>query len=118
MTGNAATGATSLIGPTDGKRHPADALDFFTGGVPAGTIFETHLRHLRKLVTSVKPLLAQSSTVAEVCLIGLAAFFEAFCKDQFASIINICPETLSRFVAKRNTVTVELADLLQSVARH
>jgi plasmid maintenance system antidote protein VapI len=50
--------------------------------------------------------------VAEVCLIGLAAFFEAFCKDQFASIINICPETLSRFVAKRNTVTVELADLL------
>ncbi len=97
--------------------RPADALDFFPGGVPPGTIFEIHVRHLRKLVTSVKPLLAQSSTAAEVCLIGLAAFFEAFCKDQFASIINICPETLTRFVAKRKTVTVDVADLLMLSSR-
>ena len=38
---------------------------------------------------------------AEVCMIGLAAYFEAFCKNEFAAIINIFPETLSKFTEKR-----------------
>ena len=38
---------------------------------------------------------------AELCVIGLAAYFEAFCKNEFAAVINICPGILSAFTAKR-----------------
>ena len=35
--------------------------------------------------------------VPELCMVGLAAYFEAFCKNEFAAIINIFPEVLSGF---------------------
>jgi hypothetical protein len=35
--------------------------------------------------------------VCELCVIGLSAYFEAFCKDQFSAIVNITPQTLSAF---------------------
>lgn len=47
-------------------------------------------------------------TDAEVCFIGLAAYFEAFCKDQFAAILNVCPESLSTFSRKRQDATLPL----------
>jgi hypothetical protein len=46
-------------------------------------------------------------------LIGLAAYFEAFCKNQFAAIVNICPETLNNFASKRDNVALTLKDILK-----
>ena len=48
----------------------------------------------------------------EVALIGIVAYFEAFCKHQFAAIANISPALLSIFVSKRSQTTVKLSDLL------
>ncbi len=48
----------------------------------------------------------------EVSLIGLCAYFEAFFKDQFASVINICPQLLTRFVRNHETVSLHIPDLL------
>jgi hypothetical protein len=38
---------------------------------------------------------------AELCVIGLAAYFEAFCKNEFAAVINICPEIVNTLTARR-----------------
>lgn len=54
-------------------------------------------------------------TTAEVCLIGLAAYFEAFCKNQFAAVINICPETLASFAEKRPEASLPLGLLASSM---
>jgi hypothetical protein len=55
--------------------------------------------------------------LVEVCLIGLASYFEAFCKNQFASIINICPQTLYKFTQRRENATVKLPHLVSEVLR-
>lgn len=52
-------------------------------------------------------------TLVEVCFIGLAAYFEAFCKNQFAAIINICPQTLNTFTLRRDNTTVRLTHLIK-----
>ena len=51
------------------------------------------------------------NTTAEVCLIGLAAHFEAYCKNQFASLANIYPPLLEGFCNKREGITVPLRDV-------
>ena len=51
------------------------------------------------------------NTVLELCFIGLAAYFEAFCKDQFSAIVNIMPQTLVRFTNAREC-TLAVKNLL------
>jgi hypothetical protein len=48
----------------------------------------------------------------ELCLIGLVAYFEAFCKDQFASVVNICPELLVLLKKNGHDVMIDAADLI------
>ena len=48
----------------------------------------------------------------ELCLIGLIAYFEAFCKDQFASVVNICPELLLSLRKNGHDVMIDAADLI------
>lgn len=81
-------------------------LDFFAGGVPAGTIFQLSTREIRKLLAT-KEDGAIARTLEAVCFIGLVSFFEAFCRDAFASIINICPTLLSRLRLKGHDVTID-----------
>ena len=56
--------------------------------------------------------MADFNKIAEVCLIGLAAYFEAYCKNQFAALINICPQLLENFTVKRENVTINLKDII------
>lgn len=49
---------------------------------------------------------------SEVCLIGVGAYFEAFCGDHFASILNLCPQLLVRLKEKGRDVTLDATDLL------
>jgi hypothetical protein len=88
-------------------------LDFFIAGVPALGVFEMQAIHLAGLVRSAKKdNLNRLNIVAEVALIGLCAYFEAFCKAHFASLINICPETLRNLVERRTNATVSLKHIV------
>jgi len=89
------------------------SLDYFIGGVPALGYFEMQADNLAGLVKSSKrDKLSRLNQVAEVSLIGLCAYFEAFCKAHFASLINICPETLRNFVERRKNATVSLKHIV------
>ena len=68
--------------------------DYFSGGLPAGIIFFMSTEELRNLVTNYKKEKGRPNNVAEVSFIALIAYFESFCKNHFASILNICPELI------------------------
>jgi hypothetical protein len=86
------------------------ALDYFSGGVPAYAIFQTHLEAIQKL------LLAKvghvDSTIDELAFIGVVSYTEAFFKDHFASILNILPHKISSLKKGNRDVNVDLEDLL------
>jgi hypothetical protein len=93
-----------------------NALEYFIAGVPPRAIFEMDIEGLKKLVESTtyfQESQVRGTIISEVCLIGLAAYFEAYCKNQFAAIINICPRTLESFATKRDNLTIKLKDILK-----
>lgn len=81
-------------------------LDYFPGGVPAGAIFQLSAKEIKKLLNA-KPPEALGNTLEEICFIGLVSYFEGFCRDCFASLINICPQLLQRLKAKSYDVNIE-----------
>lgn len=87
------------------------ALDYLISGVPPGPLLGMSLEDLSELVRS-SPKKRMIDTTIEVSIIGLVSYFEAFCKNQFAAIINICPEVLENFVAKRGEVKVSVRDII------
>jgi hypothetical protein len=89
------------------------ALDYFTGGVPPFVIFKLELDQIDGVVRSSEQKLGKRA--AEMGLIGLCAYFEAFSKNLFSAVANICPRTLSNFSARRLHVSVELDELLNFV---
>lgn len=86
-------------------------LDLFVGGLPAGLIFKMDSNDLMKIVDS-----SNDDEVfnrhAEISFIALICYFEAFFKNQFASIINIAPSILSNFAEKRPDICIPIKDLL------
>ncbi len=88
-------------------------LDYFSGGVPPLSFFKLRLDEIVQLADQ-RPIGNGLDFVAELCIIGLSAYFEAFCKDQFAAIINIAPCTLEHFTKKREC-TVPVKSLLPRV---
>lgn len=89
-------------------------LDYFSGGVPTGEYFRMTLEDLRKLVAPTGGEF--SRTLIEVCYIGLVSYFEAFCKDHFAAIVNILPTTAIRLRDKGQDTMVDVAVLLRTKA--
>jgi len=69
-----------------------DFSDYFSAGVPPAGFFRMRINELLRL--SSRDDGKALTFTSEVCMIGLAAYFEAYCKDQFAAIINICPQLL------------------------
>ena len=87
------------------------SLDYFPAGVPPGSLFKMSIEDMEEIVKDFDdkgPL----NSAAELCIIGLASYFEAYCKNQFASIINICPHLLANFVEKRSELSIPINDLL------
>lgn len=82
------------------------SLDYFAGGVPAGIIFQMNAKEMLRLLAAKHPD-STGNTLEEVCLIGLVAYFEAFCRDAFASLINIAPPLLVRLKEKNYDVSVD-----------
>jgi hypothetical protein len=96
------------------KLDDINALDYFVGGVPAGILFKMGFDDIKALVRSSKEssLGSSSNTAAEVGLIGLVAYFEAFSKNHFASIVNIYPPVLKQFCKRRQDISLNISDLL------
>lgn len=92
-----------------------DWMEFFNGGVPPYGFFRLSFNELSRLVASSEVDEDLERIALEVCLIGLAAYFEAFCKNQFAAIMNICPETLAAFAEKRPEASLPIGVLASSM---
>jgi hypothetical protein len=86
------------------------ALDYFRGGVPAGAVFHLQTQRLQRLIDRRRSRSAADAQ-AEVCFIGLIAYFEAFCGDHFASILNLCPSLIEHLKQRGRDVSVDATDL-------
>lgn len=87
-----------------------NVLDFFTGGVPAFTVFAGNLASIVELL--FVPGVGSDSTVRELALIGVVSYTEAFFKDHFASILNVMPEKASGLRNCGRNVAVDVPDLI------
>ena len=84
------------------------AFEYFSGFVPPGATFKIILDDLRDLSASaVGKELSGSNRVHELCFIGLMSYFEAFCKDHFASLINIEPGLIGNLQLAGQDVAVD-----------
>lgn len=88
------------------------SLDYFVAGVPPGPLFKMSFDDLAQIVNSFSDDEVKQNAVAEVCLIALVAYFEAFFKNEFAAIVNICPQVLKTFCSKRSDTSVSIKDLM------
>jgi hypothetical protein len=82
-------------------------LDYFSGGVPMAEVFRITLKDLRAISQSVSEPSTGINRFQELCFIGLISYFEAFCKDHFASLINIEPHLVSNLKANGQNVEVD-----------
>jgi hypothetical protein len=79
------------------KRKPRVlALEYFVAGLPPLLFFEHNLDELDGILGKHHLGDAPLDALSALGLIGLAAYFEAFCKDLFAALVNICPELLDQ----------------------
>ncbi|MGO9088361.1 MAG: hypothetical protein ACLQBK_24400 [Candidatus Sulfotelmatobacter sp.] len=78
------------------------SLEYFVAGVPPLGLFLLNVEDLEALLKRRKDEPPPPSALTGICLIGLAAYFEAFFKDLFAAIVNICPTLLEGFVIRRD----------------
>ena len=88
-------------------------LDYFSGGVPAAGYFAMTLDDLRVISQSEASEKANGiSRLQEICFIGLMSYFEAFCKDHFASILNLEPSLLRNLKKAGQNVDLDASTLL------
>jgi hypothetical protein len=94
---------------------PRSPEDYFAGAVPAGVIFDMQVHDMRSVARMRPPASDLRDTpFAELCLIGLVAYFEGFCKNHFASIINICPQLLRELQTRGRDISVSAFHLLDA----
>lgn len=87
-------------------------LDYYTGGVPPGILFSMNLEQLKNITKGID-WAKSSTTKAEICFIGLIAYFEAFFKDQFAAIININPALVNKLKNNNYDISVNVSDIIK-----
>jgi hypothetical protein len=94
------------------RTNDLDYLDYFGGGVPAGALFSINLENIEGLLQTTPAPTYGLDPAAEICFIGLIAYFEAFCRDHFASLINICPALVDELKRKGRDVSIDASTLL------
>lgn len=85
-------------------------VEYFSGGVPTGDYFHMTLDELREISASDKS--PGINRLQELCFIGLLSYFEAFCKDHFASLINIEPSFVSNMKAAGYDVCLDATHVI------
>ncbi len=98
---------------TDDSNHPAY---HFHGACPPFAIFGQQIAAVTKIVDTYEDEFTDDDAVilnpaADLAVIGLVAYFEAFCKHQFAALLNIHPPILIPFSDKRPQASVLMSDL-------
>jgi hypothetical protein len=90
------------------------SLDYFSGGVPTGATFRIIVGELRALseTSETNDPSPGINRIQELCFIGLMSYFEAFCKDHFASLINIEPSLILNLKRAGQSVEVDLSRVL------
>jgi hypothetical protein len=101
--------AVGMIG--DEELTEPDWLDYFSGGVPTGEFFRLTLDELKDICGSSNKT-PGINRLHEVCFIGLVSYFEAFCKDLFASIINILPDLLENLRKNGQDTSIDASRVL------
>ena len=88
-------------------------LDYFIAGVPPGVVFDMNAKELEELVNSNDDSSINNDLkiIPRVCFIGLVAYFETFCKEMAAAIINISPAFLQHLKKAGYNTSVDCADL-------
>jgi len=87
-------------------------LDYFNGGVPPGALFSVDLADSTGVLMRVPIPKHGLDEAAELFLIGLVAYFEAFCRNHFAALVNICPALIEELKKKGRDVSVDTNILL------
>lgn len=93
---------------------PTDWLDFYPGGVPAGIMFDGQVQDACQLA-DMRPIAKtdlREGIGAEYAFIGLVAHFEGFCKNQAATVINICPQLVRLLSERGREIKLRPVDVL------
>ena len=89
-------------------------LEFFPGGVPAGIIFDGQIDDACH-VAEVRPVDEadlREGIGAEFAFIALVAYFEGFCKNHTAALINICPPLVHSLAKHHRDINLSPVDIL------
>jgi hypothetical protein len=85
----------------------------FSGGVPTVPFFFSYTLDGLKQIYLAQKEHSGGNQVNELCVIGLVSYFEAFCKDHFASIINIEPLLLRNLSGSGQDITIDPVKALE-----
>lgn len=94
-----------------GSREEIEWQKFYLGEVPPLSFFFERTTEIKRLAASSTSE-SETNILCELCLIGLAAYFEAYCKAQFGAIVNIYPPILQKFVEQNEECTLKVKDML------
>jgi hypothetical protein len=86
---------------------------FYPGGEPPLFYFHGRVQEIQRLAADLSIPESDRAGLLRLCLIGLAAHFEAFCKAHFAAVINIHPSVLKGFAKSRQECAITIKELLQ-----
>lgn len=87
------------------------AHDYFSGAVPTGNFFQMKLTELETMCSNC-PDSPGINFQFELILIGLLSYFEAFCKDHFASLINIEPHLIETLKAHGQDTLIDSTNIM------
>lgn len=90
-----------------------ETYDSFVGNISPFLLFEMEYHSLSYIVENHKEdkFYPETNPASQVASIGLLAYFEAFCKHQFAAIVNLMPSLLKDFCIKRGEPKVEFSTI-------
>jgi len=95
-------------------RDSYKTYDFFTGKIAPFLLFEMEYHSLFYVVENHKNdrFYPEINPASQVASIGLLAYFEAFCKHQFAAIVNLFPSLIAEFSCKRGEPKIEFSTIV------
>lgn len=83
------------------------ALEYFPCQAPPAALFKSRINDLRGIANLGG--VNHSSEILELVKIGLTAYFEAFCKDQFGSMICLSPSLIKNLAVAGHDTFVDAA---------
>ncbi|WP_183560896.1 hypothetical protein [Mucilaginibacter sp. SP1R1] len=90
------------------------SYEYFVGKIAPFLLFEMEFHGLSYVVENHKNdrWYPDINPAAQVANIGLLSYFEAFCKHQFAAILNLFPSIILDFATKRGEPKIEISTVV------